>query len=250
MSFELGGTHRTLIIMSDKVPNPSPPISLAIETATSVCAVAVMMGRNFIGELISRTDRRHNETLPVLVEQVLRECEVVADDLKFISLSIGPGSFTGLRVGSSYAKGMSTALGIPIIPVDTMAGLVETVADTALSPFGDTILSPLIIARRGEVFASTWKISGGGPERLKPTHLADRALVESLIQEGSILIGEGARWLGFAPAWEIEASAWSIGSLGWDLFDRGGSLIRPAELEPHYLKEFTVGGGTKRGGNE
>ena len=96
---------------------------LAIETAYDVCGVALVnaSGVEALEEQVA--PRRHNELLAVSVDRLLADSGRRLSDLDGIALSVGPGSFTGLRIGMSYAKGLALGTGLPIIPVPTLPSL-------------------------------------------------------------------------------------------------------------------------------
>src|SRR6476620_6551204 len=94
---------------------------LNIETATRNCSVAVAKnGEVLICREIAETDYSHAEKLHVFIEETLTDCNLNFTDLNAIAVSKGPGSYTGLRIGVSAAKGLCYALGIPLIAVDTL----------------------------------------------------------------------------------------------------------------------------------
>lgn len=96
---------------------------LAIETAYDVCGVAVVSASGVEALEEQVAPRRHNELLAVSVEQLLADSGRRLSDLDGIALSVGPGSYTGLRIGMSYAKGLALGTGLPVIPVPTLPSL-------------------------------------------------------------------------------------------------------------------------------
>ena len=95
---------------------------LNIETATRNCSVAIAKdGETILCKEIAELGYSHAEKLHVFIEEILNECEISFQDLKAIAVSKGPGSYTGLRIGISAAKGFCYALGIPLIAIDTLA---------------------------------------------------------------------------------------------------------------------------------
>ena len=93
---------------------------LALETASTVCGAAVVSNGECIGLIEMDANRKHAEILPGIIQQVLNECKLDFNQLDAIAVSIGPGSFTGLRIGLGMAKGMAYSQGLPIVPVPTM----------------------------------------------------------------------------------------------------------------------------------
>ena len=135
---------------------------LHIETATKVCSVALSLN----GEMIQLQEFKdegysHGEQLTVLIQKVLDLQEITTQGLSAVSVSAGPGSYTGLRIGVSTAKGLCYALNIPLISVDTLQSMAEVAR--IVYPFSN--LCPMIDARRMEVFSL---ITNFEAEILKP----------------------------------------------------------------------------------
>lgn len=97
---------------------------IAIDTSTNICSAALFNNSKLINVLEDVTFE-HSKILPVFINELLKDSE----PLDYIALSIGPGSFTGLKVGSSFAKGLAAALKIPIIPINTFDGIKYTIQD-------------------------------------------------------------------------------------------------------------------------
>ena len=97
---------------------------LAIETATEICGIGYILDGECIGLMERKTPRAHAEKLPLFYDKLIEETGIKLKDLDGIAVSIGPGSFTGLRIGLSYCKGLAFSHGIPIIPVPTLEALV------------------------------------------------------------------------------------------------------------------------------
>jgi len=133
---------------------------LAIDSATPVAGVALLNDDKIIKEEFSNYKKTHSETLMPVVDRVLRECERSLADLDAFILTMGPGSFTGLRIGGATVKGLSMATGKPIITVSTLDVLAHNVAGT------DALVCPLLDARKNEVYTSFYDVSGKVPVRL------------------------------------------------------------------------------------
>lgn len=124
---------------------------LNIETATKNCSVAIAKDGAVIAiKEVAEQGYSHAEKLHVFIEEVLRESELSFKELDAIAVSQGPGSYTGLRIGVSAAKGLCFALNIPLIAVDTLAVL----AGKAL--FAEGLVVPMIDARRMEVYSAVF----------------------------------------------------------------------------------------------
>ena len=124
---------------------------LHIETATKICSIALSFEEKLIAWMDHGDSMNHTAVLAPMIEQLLKDNKVSMSDLGAISLSSGPGSYTGLRVGGSTAKAMAYTLDIPLISVPTLESLAS--AAIQLSPHFDYVM-PMIDARRDEVYTS------------------------------------------------------------------------------------------------
>jgi tRNA threonylcarbamoyladenosine biosynthesis protein TsaB len=132
---------------------------LALETATLAGSVAVLDEERVVGQLLLDVALTHSERLMAMVDALLAGCAVAPAELGALAVSVGPGSFTGLRVGIATAKGLGFALGLPVAPVPTLDAMAE------LLPFADAPVAPLLDARKGEVYLSLYRWQDGGMAR-------------------------------------------------------------------------------------
>jgi tRNA threonylcarbamoyladenosine biosynthesis protein TsaB len=221
---------------------------LAIETATSVCAAAVVNEGAVISEASLNERYVHAEKLMTQVDAVLEQAGLVLNQLDGIAVSIGPGSFTGLRIGLSVAKGLAYAAGLHIIPVPTLQALAQRVVDAQVVLPGERILAALD-ARRDEVYAEFFGVKDGYAESLgKPSDVSVATLMNDLSAGTVVVTGDARSKLQPAPKregfqWKFVAddlarcSAGSVGLLGVSLMARG-EVVGAATLEPLYIKEF------------
>ncbi len=122
---------------------------LNIETSTKNCSVALAQnGQTLLCKEIAEMGYSHAEKLHVFIDEILAETAVSFSQLSAIAVSSGPGSYTGLRIGVSAAKGLSFALAIPLISIDTLTSLAHQVTQT------DGVIIPMIDARRMEVYSA------------------------------------------------------------------------------------------------
>jgi tRNA threonylcarbamoyladenosine biosynthesis protein TsaB len=125
------------------------PIILNIETATKNCSVALAKdGKTIIYKEIAEEGYSHAERLHVFIEEIIKEAGVTFQEISAIAVSQGPGSYTGLRIGVSAAKGLCFALDIPLIAVDTLQVLASQVN------VSDGLIIPMLDARRMEVYSA------------------------------------------------------------------------------------------------
>jgi len=146
---------------------------LHIETATKVCSVALSNAGELIACKESISDEFiHSEALTLYIEETLREGGVSLSELKAISISSGPGSYTGLRIGLSTAKGLCFALKIPLISVETLMAL------SALASKGKEPIIPMLDARRMEVYAQVIASDGSILQALDSIELDSMTFTE------------------------------------------------------------------------
>lgn len=216
---------------------------LSIETATSVCSVALhtehgkMVG---LAELFQ--ENVHAQKLMPLIDALLQQCGVSRRELTAVAVSSGPGSYTGLRIGVSTAKGLAYALGIPLIGVDTLDALAQRT-----SPYIEAadFVVPMIDARRMEVYC---KVLNGQMEELAPLApvIVDEASFDAYLSSGKVFfIGDANEKVRevirhenavFVP---LMNSASTVGEMAAVQFQEGVSED-VAYFEPNYLKEFRV----------
>ena len=238
---------------------------LCIETSTSVCSAAVCKDGALIKQCISYEGSNHARLLPSYIEELLSFTREQHLSLDAVALSEGPGSYTGLRIGTSTAKGLCYGLSVPLIPVPTLEVLCEAARQhSAFSIQHSDILIPMIDARRMEVYTAIFD-SESKVESPKSKEERARAVVieneESLIkgQRDKVqstketeyyYFGDGAakcQAVLTSPRWhyipDIVPQAQYVGALVESRKSKVESrkMISGAELayyEPFYLKEF------------
>jgi len=163
-------------------------VVLGLDTATWTAAVGVARDQVVLAEDIEPTSRSHVTSLPGLVERVLARAGLGIRDVQGIAVSIGPGSFTGLRIGLGLAKGLAFAGGLPLAAVSTL----EALAHVAGATPGQTVCAALD-ARKREVYAALFDVDADGEvqRRSADMALAPDALAAAL-PAGTVLIGDAA----------------------------------------------------------
>jgi tRNA threonylcarbamoyladenosine biosynthesis protein TsaB len=139
---------------------------LALETATTACGVAVLQDETILAQAHLYRPRVHAERLTPLVEEVLDHASVESDDLDAVAVSMGPGSYTGLRIGGSTAKGWALAADAALVGVSTLAACAAQLRPVAAP--GDGVCA-LLDARRDEVYAGAYRVTTDGIEEHAPT---------------------------------------------------------------------------------
>lgn len=160
---------------------------LAMDTATEVCGVAVHVDGRLLAQRIAQQGLTHTKVLMTNIDAVLRQSGLNLNDLDALVVSIGPGSFTGLRIGISTAKGLAMATGKPLVGISTLAVLAHQ------APGGTEWICPMIDARRNEVYWTLYQRQGGtlkqvAVESAGPVHDALTA-----IKGPCVFIGNGAK---------------------------------------------------------
>lgn len=212
---------------------------LNIETSTTNCSVSL----SFEGEtLVLKEDYNNNyshaERLHVYIEDVLKEASVASNQLQAIAVSKGPGSYTGLRIGVSTAKGLCYALGIPLISISTLEALAFQVKDK------DGIIIPLLDARRMEVYSAVFDNKHDLIREIK-AEVIDEASFDSYLKENQVwFIGNGVKKtqsvLKQSTANYIEGklpSANEMSFLSYKKYKKS-DIDDVAYFEPFYLKDF------------
>ena len=213
---------------------------LNIETATKNCSVALAKeGKTIICKEIAEEGYSHAERLHVFIEEIIKEAGINLNDLSAIAVSQGPGSYTGLRIGVSAAKGLCFALGIPLIAVDTLQVLASQVNVT------EGLIIPMIDARRMEVYSAIFN----------PKFDKKREILAEIIDQNSFSdIGEKLYFVGDC-AEKCKAiltkenhvfledikypSAKEMSVLSFEKF-KINDTVDVAYFEPYYLKDFMV----------
>ena len=136
---------------------------ICLETSTSMCSVALCDNAGVIALRESDKDKSHASALTVYIDELLKESGLKAKDLEAVAVSKGPGSFTGLRIGVSVAKGIAYAASIPIIGVDTTLsmfyGLIDMPHIKSITD-SSTLFCPMLDARRSEVYYAVYDPEG------------------------------------------------------------------------------------------
>ncbi len=217
-------------------------IVLGLETATPVCGVALGRGDSVLVERSLNVGTHHAERLLPMIRDALEEAGMGLRDIDGIAVSIGPGSFTGLRIGLSTAKSLCWSAGLPLVAVPTLEAM------AAQFPHAACPVCPALDARKKEVYAALYDMSSGGPRTLiAPAAVLPVPFVSSLTGP-TLFVGDGARLyrkeivgiLGeaarFAPPPLDRPSAAAVAALGLSRLGRGETEDL-ARVEPVYLRK-------------
>jgi len=207
---------------------------LAVETSTLAGGVALLDGDRVLGEYLLDVRLTYSERLMPAIDRLLGDARWTVASLEGLAVAVGPGSFTGLRIGLSAVKGLGWALGLGVAAVPTLDALAATL------PFAVHPVCPVLHARRNEVYCSLYRWDGAAMHReweylaLSPDELAAR------LTEPTILLGDGApnvpsRHARLAPPHRRTPSAAAVGALGLRRF-QAGQVVSAIELSPLYLR--------------
>ena len=213
---------------------------LNLETATKNCSVAIANeGKTVLYKEIAEAGYSHAEKLHVFIESCLQELQLSFKDLKAVAVSQGPGSYTGLRIGVSAAKGLCFALDIPLIAIDTLQVLASQVS------ISEGIIIPMIDARRMEVYSA---IFNSNLEKIRDVQA--EIITENSFEESTETIhfvgdcSEKAKTVltsqNFIFHNEIVyPSAKEMSFLSFIKFNNN-DFVDVAYFEPYYLKDFMI----------
>jgi len=213
---------------------------LNLETATKNCSVALAKdGETIACKEIAAQNFSHAEKLHVFIEEILIENKIQFMDLKAIAVSQGPGSYTGLRIGVSSAKGLCYALNIPLIAIDTLQLLAKQIK------IEDGIIVPMIDARRMEVFSAFYDKNYQQIRKTEAEIINENSYAE--LQEKIHLVGDGIEKLKNTLTNEkflfydyiIFPSANEMSELSYNKFQTN-DFVNVAYFEPFYLKDFVL----------
>ncbi len=147
---------------------------LAIDSSSMVATVAIATEEMLIAEYTVNYKKTHSQTLLPMIDEIMKMTETERDSISAIAVTGGPGSYTGLRIGSATAKGMGLALNIPIINVPTVDALAYNLYSSQY------IICPIMDARRGQVYTGIYRFRGTQMEIL---HSQCIMMIEDLIYE-------------------------------------------------------------------
>jgi tRNA threonylcarbamoyladenosine biosynthesis protein TsaB len=215
---------------------------LALDTATRCCSAAAMIGERLAVEMAVVSERTHSVRVMAMIRETLQMAELELPEIDAFAISLGPGSFTGLRIGISTVQGLAFAGGQPCVGVSTL----EALALPCLPwPHG---ICTLMDARQGEVYAGYFRERGGGlealaPERVLPLTEALRGLHPPQLFVGNgaafyreriaAIMGEGAN---FAPPDRNLPRAGTVARLAHAQL-AAGQNVAPDALVPRYLRQ-------------
>jgi len=217
---------------------------LAIESSGLVASIAVLADDKLIGEFTTNLKKTHSQTLLPMLDDVIQMLGISLEEIDAIAVSGGPGSFTGLRIGSATAKGLGLALHKPLIQIPTVDAIAYNLFAT------EKLICPLMDARRNQVYTGLYTFEGNRFKVLKEQLAVS---IEEIIEEinqlnlSVIFLGDGVpvyrefieshikAEFCFAPPHLGYQRAGAIASLGADYYKKG-RLQSAKEHKPEYLR--------------
>ena len=214
---------------------------LSIETSTRVGSVAIIEDKHLIAEYILNVVSTHSERLLPSIDQILKDSQLTVRDIEGFAVSLGPGSFTGLRIGISTVKGLALAAEKGVVGVPTLDVLAHNLMFTRL------LVCPLLDARKGEVYTALYQGDGSGRlEKLTPDLAIKPEELLTRIKEPVIFLGDGVEAYRdklrsgqdncfFAPVYLHQPRASVLAKLGLEKFKQG-HMFKEEEIQPLYCR--------------
>ncbi|MDR1197431.1 MAG: tRNA (adenosine(37)-N6)-threonylcarbamoyltransferase complex dimerization subunit type 1 TsaB [Prevotellaceae bacterium] len=217
---------------------------LSIESGTSVCSVALSQDKKVIALRKSDGEFAHAAKLSVFIDEILKRKNIGVADLDAVAVSEGPGSYTGIRIGVSTAKGLCFGANKPLIAVGSLQSLAKLAVAEA-KPLPDMLLCPMIDARRMEVYTALFDSNANMINQVSAQIIDGNTYTELLKTNKIIFFGSGAekcKTLINSPNAifaDIKASAKGMTDIAAEKF-ANSDFVNIAYFEPFYLKDFVV----------
>ena len=217
---------------------------LLLETATQICSAALTRDRQIIAEKHSDESNAHSSKLAVFIDALFKENSISPDQLDAVCVSSGPGSYTGLRIGVSSAKGLCYALDIPLLAIPTLQNMASLYF--AQHPDYHGLVCPMIDARRMECYTAIY--SRSGIEKETTAEVIEAGIYDRWLEKQKVtFIGDGAEktrpLLSVHPN-ALYDSTFAISASGMALEAEAklerGEKEDTAYFEPFYLKDFVA----------
>ena len=229
-------------------------VILHIETATTVCSVALAKDGVLLSLKEQNGDYSHAENLTIFIEDVLQQAKITISEIDAVAVSKGPGSYTGLRIGISTAKGLCYSLDKPLIAVDTLKYLSLAVAssnfNSSLSASEElpTLFCPMLDARRMEVYCAIYNAEGNTVHGISAEIIDEHSFSDILNANQLVFFGDGSAKC--KEVFSTNKNAFFIDDIVPSAKDMIGlseyafntnQFEDVAYFEPFYLKDFVAG---------
>ena len=214
---------------------------LGIETSTKTGSVAIVSEDGVIAQYSLNIEVTHSERLMSTVDRVLTDTGFQMADMDGYAVAIGPGSFTGLRIGLAAVKGLALVTGKPVAAVPTLKALAWNL------PYAAYPVCPMLDARKNEVYAATYRFEGTALVHVMTDEVISLSRLSGRISEKTLFTGEASRLFHkdileifgdralFAPISAILPSAAAVAEIGLDMI-KSGNQADPDSLTPMYIR--------------
>jgi len=165
---------------------------LCIETGTTVCSVAIGDENGLLGDREVSDPRAHSTQLPLLISELLHSSKLSVKQLDAVAVNKGPGSYTGLRIGVSMAKGICYSAGIPLIGIGSLHSMAVGFILSDFSISAEALLCPMIDARRMEVYSALFNTLGEPISDVKALVIEENSFNEYLEHQKVFFFGDGS----------------------------------------------------------
>ena len=222
---------------------------LCIETGTDICSVGIVNNGELISLRESDSGRDHAKKVAVFVDELLSENNIDPEQIDAVAVGEGPGSYTGLRIGVSFAKGLCYGLGKPLIAVSSLAALTAVAIEDYkagildIDNWDSALLCPMIDARRMEVYTQGFDSNANPLNEVAAEVVDENTLAELRAKTNNFVVfGSGAakcaEVLG-AELIDITPSVRGMAAIAEKKY-ANGEFVDVAYFEPYYLKDFVV----------
>ena len=206
---------------------------ISIETSSNVCGISFIKSGHCIKTIEENSERRHVENIPIFYKKLQNEIGFKNLEISAIAISIGPGSFTGLRIGLSFAKGLALAQSLPIVPIPTMMSLA----------FSQRELKPnigLIHSHSDRVFCQKIAWSDGIPKPLQDIEVLNwQNFLDKLNKTDNVIHTNCDKLIDQEKFISVKLSSAPVGILGYEMFEEL-VVTDPTNLVSNYVSPFNI----------
>lgn len=222
---------------------------LCIETGTDICSVGIARDGELVSLRESAEGRDHAKHVGVFVNELLSETGIAPEELDAVAVGMGPGSYTGLRIGVSFAKGLCYGLQIPLVAIGSLDALAQVAIEDNeagildVKAWDEALLCPMVDARRMEVYTRLYSATGEPLSDVRAEIVGENSFAEVREKRQLVIFGNGAakcrEVLSDATYINVAPSARGLARLAEQRLQEG-KTEDIAYFEPFYLKDFVV----------
>lgn len=222
---------------------------LCIETGTDICSVGIARDGELVSLRESAEGRDHAKHVGVFVNELLSETGIAPEELDAVAVGMGPGSYTGLRIGVSFAKGLCYGLQIPLVAIGSLDALAQVAIEDNeagilhVEAWDEALLCPMVDARRMEVYTRLYSATGEPLSDVRAEIVGEDSFADVREKRQLVIFGNGAakcrEVLSDATYINVAPSARGLARLAEQRLQEG-KTEDIAYFEPFYLKDFVV----------